>query len=985
MTEPASSFLSDAAAFWSALLADGPLVLSGLASSLHPEALASFFRDFAEGSAELRAVSYVLQTPLPAPGRVSLPQWRAVSSAAASFCSVPSWSDYLPVLRSAGSDAVHFFGSLSALLFLTLRPVLNVVLIVGALLVRIQAVFFSRVVTYHRSMSSQGLLLEAGGAAAAVCLYFLRSFIRRRRYLPRTLAWLDAKKRAAGRKYRQVLDRVNKFNRTLAAVFPHLLYAVAAASVRWMAPGVVRYACAETALISVLAVWYPVGRTVWALRKWDFGRKGGAAVENLAKATKVTKVRTTRDGAWIKNQPKAVRAAPKKKKFGSIYEGAAFYYPRATDDEIILAQLQFWAAAGLLSASTAGASLLPLVERAMVAGGLAPHLRELHACVLLWLHIPTGAAELVYRAACVPMAGAVGSASRAAASRGAGTPDVLDDGGELSGPFLDKIGTFLGVFVFFKTISETTKKMLLRLIVEGYALFPALVTLGTPSFLTLYGCIYAGMVIPVVNTVRAGTSATPQRVRWLEYWCAHTLLSIALRQAAPVLAWVPFSTHATLLLLIWLQLPAFGGAAKVYTVVVHELVCFGVLEAAVDEDVETDNTVVMRLAGSIYGATRLLPRAKDAMWEEKDAGEGKVQDGSAVDGKAPASRPPPPSGKARGRGETGHVNAGDGAESTVHEKARQDADGSERPSPPDRAADAPAPTAAAATVKNREPGAGNNKNIQEIKAPSGGDRLTVPSPPPDCAANIPVPVPTAETVQNIGTEGGVGVGAEKPVLEKTQPGGDTPAGPSSSPDCATDAPAPATVPTASTAQNIRTGDGAKKSIQKVLQPPDRAVDVPAPVPTASAAKSIGTEDGAEKSIQKVPQPPSCTPDTPAPVPTASAANNVGTEGSAEKSIQQVSPPPDAAEALSAGTSQDTPAPVLTTSAAKNIGTDDSAEQGIQQVSQLPDAAEAQSAGTSPTVVPPADEATGGLPVAGGSWEKIPKEAAGTGTPPTSPQ
>jgi len=868
MTEPASSFLSDAAAFWSALLADGPLVLSGLASSLHPAALASSFRDFTEGSAELRAVSYVLQTPLPAPARVSLPQWRAASSAAASFCSVPSWSDYLPVLRSAGSDAVHFFGSLSALLFLTLRPVLNVVLIVGAVLVRIQAVFFSRVVTYHRSMSSQGLLLEAGGAAAAVCLYFLRSFIRRRRYLPRTLAWLDAKKRAAGRKYRQVLDRIHKFNRTLAAVFPHLLYAVAAASVRWMAPGVVRYACAETALISVLAVWYPVGRTVWALRKWDFGRKGGAAVENLAKATKVTKVRTTRDGAWIKNQPKGaastVRAAPKKKKFGSIYEGASFYYPRATDDEIILAQLQFWAAAGLLSASTAGASLLPLVERAMVAGGLAPHLRELHACVLLWLHIPTGAAELVYRAACVPMAGAVGSASRAAASRGAGSPDVLDDGGELSGPFLDKIGTFLGVFVFFKTISETTKKMLLRLIVEGYALFPALVTLGTPSFLTLYGCIYAGMVIPVVNTVRAGTSATPQRVRWLEYWCAHTLLSIALRQAAPVLAWVPFSTHATLLLLIWLQLPAFGGAAKVYTVVVHELVCFGVLEAAMDEDVETDNTVVMRLAGSIYGATRLLPRAKDARWEEKDAGEGKVQDGSAVDEKAPASRPPPPSGKA-----------------------------------------------------------GNRR--------------------------------------------------------------DTPAGPSSSLDCATDAPAPATVPTAGTAKNIRTGDGAKKSIQKVVQPPDCAVDVPTPVPTASAAKSIGTEDSAEKSIQKLPQPLSCTPDTPAPVPTASVAKNVGTEDSAEKSIHKVPPPPDAAEAPSAGTSPDIPAPVLTTSAAKNIGTADSAEQGIQQVPQLPDAAEVLSAGTSPTVVPPADEATGGLPAAEGSWEKIPDEAAGTGTPPTSPQ
>ena len=57
----------------------------------------------------------------------------------------------------------------------------------------------------------------------------------------------------------------------------------------------------------------------------------------------------------------------------------------------------------------------------------------------------------------------------------------------------------------------------------------------------------------------------------LRYWLAYCTLRFALRVFTPVLAWLPFVTHIQLLLVLWLQLPFFRGAARILGTVVRLL------------------------------------------------------------------------------------------------------------------------------------------------------------------------------------------------------------------------------------------------------------------------------------------------------------------------------------------------------------------------------------------------------------------------------
>jgi TB2/DP1, HVA22 family len=50
------------------------------------------------------------------------------------------------------------------------------------------------------------------------------------------------------------------------------------------------------------------------------------------------------------------------------------------------------------------------------------------------------------------------------------------------------------------------------------------------------------------------------RTRWLTYWCIFGIYRYLQQCLVPVLVWIPFSSHAQLAFLLWLQLPVFRGA-----------------------------------------------------------------------------------------------------------------------------------------------------------------------------------------------------------------------------------------------------------------------------------------------------------------------------------------------------------------------------------------------------------------------------------------
>lgn len=55
----------------------------------------------------------------------------------------------------------------------------------------------------------------------------------------------------------------------------------------------------------------------------------------------------------------------------------------------------------------------------------------------------------------------------------------------------------------------------------------------------------------------------------LRYWLGYTCLIFALRVFSPVLEWMPLMTHIKLLLVLWIQLPAFRGATRLLTSMVR--------------------------------------------------------------------------------------------------------------------------------------------------------------------------------------------------------------------------------------------------------------------------------------------------------------------------------------------------------------------------------------------------------------------------------
>ena len=103
--------------------------------------------------------------------------------------------------------------------------------------------------------------------------------------------------------------------------------------------------------------------------------------------------------------------------------------------------------------------------------------------------------------------------------------------------------------------------------VESSALLPAVTTLFMPSYFTNYGVIYVSLVVPAgystsscdaIQHSSAKLESMMPKVeaasRYLQFWMIHAALSLLLASFAPLLAWVPLSTHATWLIWAYAQL-----------------------------------------------------------------------------------------------------------------------------------------------------------------------------------------------------------------------------------------------------------------------------------------------------------------------------------------------------------------------------------------------------------------------------------------------
>jgi len=108
--------------------------------------------------------------------------------------------------------------------------------------------------------------------------------------------------------------------------------------------------------------------------------------------------------------------------------------------------------------------------------------------------------------------------------------------------------------------------------VTNWAQLLSLVFLFMPGFLTYYGCILSGKVLPARQSLIVHQAKEQEKIRyWVVYWIVFTTLDLALGVAYELLGWVPLWNQAKLLGIVWLQLPYFHGAESLFRCIDKDL------------------------------------------------------------------------------------------------------------------------------------------------------------------------------------------------------------------------------------------------------------------------------------------------------------------------------------------------------------------------------------------------------------------------------
>jgi hypothetical protein len=189
---------------------------------------------------------------------------------------------------------------------------------------------------------------------------------------------------------------------------------------------------------------------------------------------------------------------------------------------------------------------------------------------------------------------------------------------------ISKFQSVLDIAVLVRFMSKKTKESIVNFLTSSVDLLPAAMTFVMPSYFTQFGVVYAKAIVPAAksslacndlkrqdNTYQDIVMALPLAVRFLEYWIIYSLLSGILGMLAPLLAWVPLSTHLTLVVWSIAQLERFTHGW--YQMWERELIAFGLLEAH-DEtkdrrDISDTVTVRMlkKLSSSLPSGTSSSP------------------------------------------------------------------------------------------------------------------------------------------------------------------------------------------------------------------------------------------------------------------------------------------------------------------------------------------------------------------------------------------
>ncbi len=421
-------------------------------------------------------------------------------------------------------------------------------------------------------LSRTGLYIEAGIIGSAIGLYLLRRYIRRKRYIPRTVAWYGRQKRKCSQTVHHYQMKISKTSVVLAHLFPHLLF------------------------LSVVLFFLTFTRILQTLSKYPQFLSFLSLYHPLIQTIQSLHFTRTTDVATAKNNLRNC--------------------------------LQYWVIYAVVTATYQFYNHLPFIASTVSymnhflpisALSCLPTLRLIS---LLWLrYLPAtnttkGKVKKYFYQHSSPL-DIIYYAIEPTIRSILPTSQMITSSSWMSW-LLTKIQSGLEVAVWVRMILPETKQTIMKVMTECAAILPASITLFMPSHFTVYGIIYVSYLVPASYSANAIASRSNTKRR-NQFWILHYLVLVALNILQPYLRWIFFSTHLTLIL--WASVQYESMIQYVYeTVLQTELEAFGLLpstSSSQTKPISIEETRTYRLFHSII--QKLPSGATDAIEKEKNS------------------------------------------------------------------------------------------------------------------------------------------------------------------------------------------------------------------------------------------------------------------------------------------------------------------------------------------------------------------------------
>ena len=420
-------------------------------------------------------------------------------------------------------------------------------------------------------LSRVGLYIEAGVICSVIGLYLLRRYIRRKRYIPRTVAWYGRQKRKCSQTVHRYQMKISKTSVVLAHLFPHFLFLSVMIFFLIFTP-LLQTLSQYPQFLSFLSLYHPLFQTIRSLH-FTSTSDVASTKHNLRNCLQY----------WV------------------IYA-------------VVVATKQFYNHLPFLATTVSYMNhFLPITTISF--------LPTLQLISLLWLRfLPAtnatkGKVKKHFYEHSSPL-NMVYYAIEPAIRSILPTSQMITSSSWMTW-LLSKIKSGLEVAVWVRMILPETKQTIMKVITECAAILPVSITLFMPSHFTVYGIIYVSYLVPAAYSANAIVSRSNTKRR-NQFWILHYLVLVVLNLLEPFLRWIFFSTHLTLIL--WASVQYESMIQYVYeTILQTELEAFGLLPRnpySKTKPIPIEKTRTYRLLHSII--QKLPSGATDEKEKEKE-------------------------------------------------------------------------------------------------------------------------------------------------------------------------------------------------------------------------------------------------------------------------------------------------------------------------------------------------------------------------------